>query len=312
MIEQNLQDDCFQIADSNCHEAIVTWEKGALKEKQGSMTDAIRFYRQALKLHDNVEKLYREKVQKDWKLQKQLQELKLEQDKGSTHDDLDNDSKTFDIKNEEEIEKQELPPCWLFEMLPDDVILRIVAHTVLVSGTAWINLSLTCAKFNELCFHNSAPFKTFASYMYSRQNYEKAAPTLEFDRNWGCDYQKMLKERPYVHFEGIYISTVNYLRHGANAEGSSSLINPIHMITYYRYFRFYPDGYCLRLLTTEDPTQVVNHFSRKSPPKDSGLSRWTLRVVDGVGTLEICRTSEKYSFIEELRYVTEPTEGIKS
>lgn len=47
--------------DPRAKEAIAIWEKGVLKEKDGSMSDAINFYRSALKIHDNVESLYRKK-----------------------------------------------------------------------------------------------------------------------------------------------------------------------------------------------------------------------------------------------------------
>lgn len=294
-MEENLPG--LQLLDPK-DEAIMVWEKGALKEKQGSMTDAIKFYRQALKIQDNVEQLYRKKIQEEWKLQKRLERLKIVADEPSIQPE-----KNAHVEDHEgkESEQEDLPPCWLFEMLPNDLLLRIVKHTVLMSGSAWLNLSLTCSKFNELCFHNSIPYKTFASFIYSKQNFDVPPLELDFDKKWGSDYQRMLKERPYIHFEGIYISTVNYLRHGANAEGSSSLINPIHMITYYRYFRFYPDGYCLRLLTTEEPSQVVKTFSRSTLPLDSELCKWILSSRNDGGRLTISRSSEKYSFVEALQ-----------
>jgi F-box protein 9 len=39
-------------------------------------------------------------------------------------------------------------------------------------------------------------------------------------------------------------------------------IQPIHLVTYYRYLRFFSDGSCITLLTTKEPTQVVKNFDK--------------------------------------------------
>lgn len=285
--------------------AVSIWEKGVQKERDGSMTDAIKFYRQALKIHDKVENIYRKKLHEEWMLQKKLAELEI----SSTSDSSPEGERDTITLNDHEEEEQELLPCWILEMLPSDILLEIVEQVVLISGESWLNLSQTCKKFNELCFHNSIPYKVFASYIYARQKYDEISLELNDisdlsileNELWGSNHKKMLKDRPYLKFQGVYISIVNYLRHGANAEGSSSLINPIHMITYYRYFRFYPDGRCLRLVTTSEPSQIINHYNDKNPPSGSDICQWSISLDDNLGHLNVRRSSEKYSFIEEFR-----------
>src|SRR6266496_4311798 len=39
-------------------------------------------------------------------------------------------------------------------------------------------------------------------------------------------------------------------------------IKPIHLVTYYRYLRFFSDGSCITLLTTKEPIQVVKNFDK--------------------------------------------------
>ncbi|QLL32005.1 hypothetical protein HG536_0C01730 [Torulaspora globosa] len=284
------------------HQALSIWEKGVQKERDGSMTDAIKYYRQALKIDEKVEKIYRKKLREEWLLQQKLAELQLASPVASQGTAADS-ANTNEDGNEAEME-----PCWIFEKLPNDLLLRVIRQVILMSGESWLNLSLTCTKFNELCFHNSGPFQVFASYIYQKQRYDETSlelnhisdlGTLEHDL-WNSNYEKMLKDRPYIKFEGLYISVVNYLRHGVNSEGSSSLISPIQMITYYRYFRFYSDGHCLRLVTTDEPSQVVPHFSIDVPPRHSEICRWSLGLEDNFGRLIIRRSGEKYSFVEEL------------
>lgn len=293
---------------NSAHHAVSIWEKGVQKERDGSMNDAIRYYRQALKIDEKVEKVYRRKIHEEWVVQKRLAEMSL----SSPATEQDSTVGT-ELGQTEDEEDPELPPCWIIEMLPNDILLRIVRQVVLNSGESWLNLSLSCSKFNELCLHNSVPYKVFASYIYDKQRYDMASLKLNdvTDMNvlghelWGDDHLKMLKERPYVKFQGLYISIVNYLRYGANAEGSLSLLNPIQMITYYRYLRFYPDGRCLRLVTTDEPSYVVNLFSDKNPPAGSRICQWRLSLDDNFGRMTIKRSDEKYSYIEELQIKTQ-------
>ncbi|CAB4255476.1 similar to Saccharomyces cerevisiae YLR097C HRT3 Putative SCF-ubiquitin ligase F-box protein, based on both genetic and physical interactions and sequence similarity [Maudiozyma barnettii] len=288
-----------ELNDPTIGNAISIWEKGVFKERDGSMSDAIKYYREALKVYDQVEKVYRKKLHEEWLLFKKLEKLKLSEDsKINTADDSTN--------NDEDDES--LLPCWIFEMLPNDILLRIVSHVVEYSGESWVNLSLSCSKFNELCFHNSIPYKIFKNVIYSKQVYDNALQTLNGEDSvknleeifWDKDYELMLKQRPYIKFEGVYISVVNYLRYGSNVDGSSSLRNPVHMITYYRYFRFYEDGKVLRLLTTDEPTFVVKYFTRENNIKSSHLCSWKLYFDGETNYITISRSNDKYAFKEKL------------
>lgn len=283
-------------------EAIQVWEQGVQKEKHGSMADAIKFYRQAIRLDENVEKAYRKKLHDEWELEKQMKQLQIDTYVGNATSAGD---EAGDVNNDS---NKEILPCWILEMLPNDLLMDIVGQVVYDSGESWVNLSLTCSKFNQLCFHDTAPFKIFKDLIYPKQKYDELSMSLNGVSNlqmlekelWGDNYIDMIKTRPYIKFDGVYISTVNYLRYGSNVENSSSLLNPVHMITYYRYYRFYPDGNVLRLLTTEEPNHVVKYFQRDDKPKDSDLCRWSLGFEDNFGRVTITRHTEKYTFHEIL------------
>ncbi|KAF2747540.1 hypothetical protein M011DRAFT_423237 [Sporormia fimetaria CBS 119925] len=100
-------------------------------------------------------------------------------------------------------------------------------------------------------------------------------------------YRALFRQRPRVRFNGLYISTVNYTRPGANSNNGILWNSPIHIVTYYRYLRFFRNGQCISLLTTSEPTDVVpylhmeqvhkNHGNLPSAPmKDALLGRWRL------------------------------------
>ncbi|CDO96266.1 unnamed protein product [Kluyveromyces dobzhanskii CBS 2104] len=296
-------------------EAIELWEKGFSKETAGAMTDAIKYYRLALRINPNVEKLYRKKLQEEWRLEEEMKKLQLNPNGNS--DGLSDAVVDVTVReNTEDLSQDDDQielPCWILNMLPDDLLTKIIDHIVLTSADSWVNLSLTCKKFNSLCFHDSSPYRTFAEYIYKKQVYNDNEMRLNgisdiktlAETLWGQDDRKMLKERPYIKFHGVYISVVNYLRHGSIPEGSSSLLNPIHMITYYRYLRFYPNGKCMRLLTTDEPSVVVPELSieEHANKKDVEICSWSLSLEEGLGQLKIQRTRAKDSlkFQEELK-----------
>ena len=70
----------------------------------------------------------------------------------------------------------------------------------------------------------------------------------------------MWRSRPRIRFNGIYISTCNYIRAGAVAP-SRTWGAAVHVVTYYRYLRFFRDGRCLSLCTTHEPSEIVRQLT---------------------------------------------------
>ena len=78
-------------------------------------------------------------------------------------------------------------------------------------------------------------------------------------------YIQMLRARPRLRFNGCYISTVNYHRPGTSLQSSNATwSSPVHIVTYYRYLRFFRDGSCISLLTTTEPADVVHHLTQEN------------------------------------------------
>lgn len=101
-------------------------------------------------------------------------------------------------------------------------------------------------------------------------------------------YHTMFRLRPRLRFNGCYISTVNYVRAGAPSSNTLTWSAPVHVVTYFRYLRFFRDGTVLSLLTTAEPADVVHHLTKQNllhppPPtlpgaamKDALRGRWRL------------------------------------
>ncbi|PRW56111.1 F-box 7 [Chlorella sorokiniana] len=77
----------------------------------------------------------------------------------------------------------------------------------------------------------------------------------------GC-WKRMLMERPHLRFDGIYVSRNTYLRMGVVEWKTKSAA---HLVLYFRYFRFFPDG-TFAYRTSPEPLSKV-HRSLAAPPK---------------------------------------------
>jgi F-box protein 9 len=85
-------------------------------------------------------------------------------------------------------------------------------------------------------------------------------------------HKAMFRSRPRLRFNGCYISTVNYIRPGSSTPSQVSWNTPVHIVTYYRYLRFFRDGTCASLLTTTEPIDVVHHLSKTNLAAKNGSS----------------------------------------
>lgn len=96
-------------------------------------------------------------------------------------------------------------------------------------------------------------------------------------------YKTMFQLRPRIRFSGCYISTVNYIRPGASTPSQISFNTPVHIVTYYRYLRFFRDGTCISLLTTTEPIEVVHHLTKENLPPLTTTATTTTATGGGAG-----------------------------
>ncbi|KAL8679686.1 MAG: hypothetical protein Q9186_004048 [Xanthomendoza sp. 1 TL-2023] len=117
-----------------------------------------------------------------------------------------------------------------------------------LSSDGYLNIS-------TLALTPSIPFSTIRPLLL---------PPLSLNLTY-TSYRQMLRTRPRLRFNGCYISTVNYHRPGAsNTYSNATYISPVHIVTYYRYLRFFRDGTVVSLLTTNEPADVVHHLTKEN------------------------------------------------
>jgi len=78
----------------------------------------------------------------------------------------------------------------------------------------------------------------------------------------GC-WRQLFLEVPHVRFDGVYASRNTYIRQGAVELRREKTV---HLVTYFRYFRFFPDGSLLYRTSPLTIKQVVKTLLKPSCP----------------------------------------------
>lgn len=242
------------------------------KEQVGQLNDAADYYWKAFKLDDKVDLKYREKYFEEAKTEESRQimtrtkdQLKiagrsnhsnakpLELNRGRLIELLDSYSTCDFVANDEE------KPVYL-QKLPYEVIENIMELLLIQDTPTWVDFSLCCKKLAFIGFRDKNIWSKLSQLVYEKQVYrdndeEKFKYLIK--SQWGIKHYQMLNMRPFIKYRGVYISKVSYMKEGARSENSNSWNLPYRIITYYRYYRFFPDGTCLKIITVLEPKRVI-------------------------------------------------------
>ncbi|KAK5122185.1 hypothetical protein LTR16_004146 [Cryomyces antarcticus] len=195
------------------------------------------------------------------------------------------------------------PPCPIAG-LPEEILVEILEQVAVIDIAAYARLAQVCKRFAYLVITEERIWKRitlghevgFAAmhYRYAcdlegsphRNNIENKdsaeegidsdataeLPLTEFSTTtelllrsvYASSWRQMFRSRPRLRFNGCYISTVNYTRPGAASPTQLTWNSPVHIVTYYRYLRFFRDGTVISLLTTTEPAEVVHHLIKEN------------------------------------------------
>ncbi|KAJ3949480.1 uncharacterized protein N0V96_000598 [Colletotrichum fioriniae] len=198
------------------------------------------------------------------------------------------------------VEGDPAPPCPIAGM-PEEILVHIFKDVAVLDVGDFVRLSLICKRFAYVVATEQqiwrrvalGPEFGFAGMHYHWQRGVSWEPLEEEEDNSGdLDYvtmeelarrrreegetttlallpelydsswRKMFRHRPRIRFNGCYISTVNYIRPGQANANQITWNSPVHIVTYYRYLRFFRDGTAISLLTTDEPAHVVHYMTK--------------------------------------------------
>ncbi|KAK9906432.1 hypothetical protein WJX75_001739 [Coccomyxa subellipsoidea] len=137
--------------------------------------------------------------------------------------------------------------------LPEEILTQILSKLPSLSlGLA----QCVCKQFRSLCCTDTL-WRPASVEAFWQEFSREAAPVASIHALVRSQYRgswhKMFMERPHLRFDGLYVSRNTYIRTGLV---EWRVKNPVHLVCYYRYFRFFPDGTLLYRTSPEVPVQV--------------------------------------------------------
>jgi F-box protein 9 len=193
------------------------------------------------------------------------------------------------------IEGTPAPPCPLAE-LPEEILVHIFQDLAILDMASFVRLAQVCKKMAYLVASEEQIWKRiclgsevgFGAMHYEWQREVLGGPLRKhiveldegfddieaplskeaitealFHGGYSSSWHMMFRLRPRIRFNGCYISTVNYIRPGQASASQVTWSSPVHIVTYYRYLRFFRDGTVISLLTTTEPADVVHYLTKE-------------------------------------------------
>ncbi|CAG7925371.1 unnamed protein product [Penicillium olsonii] len=275
--------------------ALEHFERAVEKEAEGNLGDSLTHYRKAYRLDSAVDKSYRNKHYSHvWKRPNQptpaqattTQLQAAEVETVPTQELIASFAHLPIPQAESIIENTPPPPCPIAAM-PSEVIAEILNHVARDDPSTFARMALVCKRMAYHFAHDQPTWKGLcqaSKFGFGGMHYDFACDVLglpiytlgsrytPFPKDEPVEvppplssWRQVFQSLPRIRYTGVYISTVNYTRPGATAAYSNvSWNSPIHIVTYYRYLRFYPDGSVISLLTSTEPVDVVPYISREN------------------------------------------------
>ena len=278
--------------------ALEHFEKAVEREDQGKLGDSLDHYRKAYKLDAKVDQTYKDKhyptKSKPTNLNPSNAPVTVP---GTAHHSAAEPSGPLTLADlvhrfagepiigVPPIFKTDRPPPCTIRKLPNEVLVQVLRAVGTRDPALLARLSLVCKKLAYHVFTEDSIWRGIAlgpEFGLQGQQYEFATdvqgrevifetleereeeplpPVLEHPFAKDTPWRELFQSYPRIRFSGVYISTVNYTRAGGASATQFTWSSPIHVITYYRYLRFFRDGTCISLLTTNEPLDVVHHLT---------------------------------------------------
>ncbi|XP_034041611.1 F-box only protein 9 isoform X2 [Thalassophryne amazonica] len=232
------------------------------EEQNGAVYEAIKYYRRAMQLVPDIE----------FKINyNRPPEVAHVGENYMEKNDIDGDIEDLlayfeqQLALESSFPKTCTPEVEMTQMhvsaLPREILMYIFRWVVSsdLDMRALEQLSLVCRGF-YICARDPEIWRSACLKVWGR-NCTKLVPY----KSW----REMFLQRPRVRFDGIYISKTSYIRQGE--ESLDGFYRAWHQVDYYRYLRFFADGFIIMLTTPEDPLSIVPRLRTRNPRMDSAL-----------------------------------------
>ncbi|CAH0765710.1 unnamed protein product [Bemisia tabaci] len=271
-------------------EAKTLFLKGAENERAGKHYEAIQFYKRAVQLVPDIEfRIYNSNKTVQFRSTETDDEDEPENQSNLGEDSLPVEDVILLVQRE--MAKDQNYSC-LPENVQTDTHISALPFEILLYIFRWVvsrdldlrsleSCALVCRSF-YLCARDEELWKSACQQMWGL----KVQPLQSPKHN---RWRRTFVESPFIKTSGCYISKTSYIRHGENSFQDQSY-RPWHLVTYYRYLRFFGGGQVLMLCTPIEPAQTVGQLRRRSCSNNSVLSGHYL-ISDDVVTVVFHQTT---------------------
>jgi F-box protein 9 len=277
--------------------ALEHFERAVEKEDQGNLGESLSHYRKAYKMDAKVDQTYKNKhFAHRWKqsnpnpsnaaptVPNPAHHSSAEAGEVLPAPELIPTFAGLPIEGAPPMIKGDIPPPCPIARLPAEVLVEMLQVIGTKDPALLARLSLVCKNMAYHIYTENSIWKKlalgphfgFASQQFQfatdlqgrelifetlEEDDEPAPPVTEQSFPRSTIWRDVFHAHPRIRFSGVYISTVNYSRPGGASATAHVWSNPIHVVTYYRYLRFFRDGTCISLLTVNEPIDVVPHLT---------------------------------------------------
>ncbi|KAK3775552.1 hypothetical protein RRG08_048188 [Elysia crispata] len=264
--------------------------QGMEAEDDGMLNEAIYFYRKALQLVPDIES-------KLGNLFQHSPRDRARQDSESSVEGIEPEGMVIDGLDKLKLSKDGL--CQMeyeqrmthISCLPVELIIYIL-HWVVSNDLDLRSLdmfAMVCKGF-YMCARDERVWKKACLKVWGLN--------LGSCKKYGSSWRRMMIDRPHLLFDGCYISKVTYVRPGE--QSLDSFYRPFHLVEYFRYIRFFPNGQVLMLVSPEDPLQSLPKL-KNCNSRAPGILRGGYRMADSKVTCLLKRVHTE-SQVNQYRY----------
>ncbi|KAL8578836.1 hypothetical protein ACOMHN_022129 [Nucella lapillus] len=226
-------------------QAKALFTQGMQAEQDGALYEAIQYYRRATQLVPNIESKI-DFFQNESSRERQDSESSID---GSSEleEDLIERIERVHVKDSGFCQPEYKQRGAHISSLPNEVLMYIFR---------WVISSQLDMRSLEMLAQVCRGF-----YLFARdESLWKAACVKIWGKHCGSSkkfggWRNMFIQRPHLLFNGCYISRVTYVRQGE--QGVDTFYRPFHVVAYYRFLRFFPEGGVLMMCSPEEPSVIV-------------------------------------------------------
>ena len=280
--------------------ALEHFEHAIEREGQGNLGDSVRHYRKAYKLDDKVDQVYKQKhFAHRWKpadsnpsnasatVPNPAHHSSQVADEPLSTLELVESFVGIPIEGIPPVIERDIPPPCPIQRLPAELLVEMLQIIGTKDPALLARIAPVCKNLAYHVFTENSIWKRIAlgpNFGFASQQYkfttdvqgrELIYTTLHPESNPDTHitendfprdtiWRDVFHQHPRIRYSGLYISTVNYSRPGGASATQHVWSNPVHIVTYYRYLRFYRNGTCISLLTTNEPNEVVPYLTAEN------------------------------------------------